>query len=50
MRVEKQLVGNRTVTSVHFLDTHERVEEIARLMSGETITEAAMQNAKALMN
>ncbi|MFN5149284.1 MAG: DNA repair protein RecN [Flavobacteriia bacterium] len=50
MRVEKQLIGNRTVTSVHFLDTNERVEEIARLMSGETITDAAMQNAKALMS
>ena len=50
MRVEKQLINNRTVTSVHFLDTNERVEEIARLMSGETITDAAMQNAKALMS
>lgn len=50
MHVEKQLINNRTVTSVHFLDTNERVEEIARLMSGETITDAAMQNAKALMS
>jgi DNA repair protein RecN (Recombination protein N) len=50
MRVEKHLKGDRTVTSVHFLDSHERVEEIARLMSGETITDAAIENAKALMN
>ncbi len=50
MRVEKQLINNRTVTSVHFLDTNERVKEIARLMSGETINDAAMQNAKALMS
>lgn len=50
LRVDKQLVGNRTITSVHYLNDEERVEEIARLMSGEIITDAAMENAKALMS
>jgi DNA repair protein RecN (Recombination protein N) len=49
-KVEKQIVQNRTVTKVSVLNEEERVEEIARLMSGEQITEAAIQTAKALMN
>lgn len=40
--------GN-TKTVVKKLDHNERVEEIARLMSGDVINEAAMENAKALM-
>lgn len=36
-------------TSVSHLDTNARVEEIARLMSGDKISNAALENAKALM-
>ncbi len=49
-RVEKEIVNNRTITRVAVLNQQERVEEIARLMSGELITDAAIENAKALMN
>jgi DNA repair protein RecN (Recombination protein N) len=49
-KVEKSLNDNRTRTNVRVLSELERIEEIARLMSGEEINEAALLNAKALMN
>jgi DNA repair protein RecN (Recombination protein N) len=48
-KVEKEINGNRTLTSVRLLNESQRVEEIARLMSGEEITEAALETAKSLM-
>ncbi len=49
-KVEKTNNDSRTRTHVKALNEEERVEEIARLMSGEEINEAALLNAKALMN
>ncbi len=49
-KVEKSHNDTRTRTYVRRLTDTERVEEIARLMSGEEINEAALLNAKALMN
>lgn len=49
-KVEKEIIGNRTITLVKTLNSEDRIEEIARLMSGEEITPAAMETAKALMN
>ena len=37
------------VTSIHLLDREGRVREIARMLSGSTITEAAVANAKSLL-
>jgi DNA repair protein RecN (Recombination protein N) len=37
-------------TEVVALNTEQRIEEIARLMSGDNINTAALENAKALMN
>ncbi len=48
--VEKSSDGKRTETSVRTLNHLERIDEIARLMSGEQITDSARENAKALMN
>jgi len=48
--VEKSSDGKRTETSVRALIGKERVDEIARLMSGELITDSARENALALMN
>jgi DNA repair protein RecN (Recombination protein N) len=48
--VEKKSDGKRTETSVRILSDRERVDEIARLMSGERITDSARENARALMN
>jgi DNA repair protein RecN (Recombination protein N) len=50
LRVEKEFVDDRTSTRVKVLGHNERIEEIARLMSGELITDAAIENARALMN
>jgi DNA repair protein RecN (Recombination protein N) len=49
-KVEKEIIDKRTVTKVSVLNKQQRVEEVARLMSGEVITEAAMKTAKSLMN
>jgi len=48
--VEKSSDGKRTETRVRTLNDLERIDEIARLMSGEQITDSARENAKALMN
>ena len=48
-KVTKNAVSGVTVTEVVPLNLNQRIEEIARLMSGENINEAALLNAKALM-
>lgn len=40
---------DRIISKVQWLSTNEKIEEIARLMSGEKITEAAIANAKNLI-
>jgi DNA repair protein RecN (Recombination protein N) len=47
--VQKSVVAERMQTQVSPLSTDARIEEIARLLSGEAITEAAMANAEALL-
>ncbi len=42
-------VDERTKTVVQTLSNEDRVDEIARLMSGDTITEGARSNAKSLL-
>lgn len=49
-KVQKVNAKGSTLTEVIELNQNQRIEEIARLMSGENINEAALQNAKALMN
>lgn len=49
-RVQKKEMAERTITTVNRLLDDEKVEEIARLMSGEQISNAALQTAKALIN
>ena len=48
-RVMKEDVENATITSVQKLMPTERVEEVARLLSGAHITEAARTTAKELL-
>ncbi len=48
--VEKQETESRTVTSIRRLDENQQVEEVAKLMSGSDITEAAIRNARELMS
>lgn len=48
--VEKNKTADRVVSSIRKLDIEERIEEVAKLMSGEAITEAALNGARELMN
>lgn len=43
--IQKQVVNNRSVTTIKALDQRESVEELARMLGGETITESALKNA-----
>lgn len=47
--VSKELVAERMSTKVIQLNKSERIKEVARLMSGEEITDAALKNAEFLM-
>ena len=47
--IEKQTKDNATFTSVRQLEYKQRVEEIARIISGENITATAMQNAQEML-
>jgi DNA repair protein RecN (Recombination protein N) len=49
-KVQKSHDAEITVTEVVVLNENQRIEEIARLMSGDNINIAALENAKALMN
>jgi DNA repair protein RecN (Recombination protein N) len=49
-KVQKVKSNGSTLTEVIELNQNQKIQEIARLMSGENINEAALQNAKALMN
>jgi DNA repair protein RecN (Recombination protein N) len=48
-KVSKIQKGERVISQVDWLIADEKIEEIARLMSGEKITEAAIQNARNLI-
>ena len=47
--IEKNIVGDRTVTSVRTLDHEGRKYEIARIMGGDNITELMLENADELL-
>jgi DNA repair protein RecN (Recombination protein N) len=48
-RVEKRQTKTETLSTVTPLDADARIDEIARMLSGDTITEAAREAARALM-
>ncbi|MES2843915.1 MAG: DNA repair protein RecN [Pseudomonadota bacterium] len=48
-RVEKRVVADMTLSTVTPLDAGARIEEIARMLAGDTVTEAARQAARALL-
>ncbi|KEJ89366.1 DNA repair protein RecN [Sulfitobacter donghicola] len=49
-RVAKSVTKGMTTTDVVPLDHDERVDEVARMVSGDTITEAAREAARALLS
>jgi DNA repair protein RecN (Recombination protein N) len=48
-RVAKQVKGQRAETRVEILDQAERYEELARMLAGEKVTEAARAAARSLL-
>lgn len=48
--IEKSEEDGRTYTRIKPLDRQGRVEEIARMISGENLTETAMQNAREMLS
>jgi DNA repair protein RecN (Recombination protein N) len=48
-RIEKEVKGKRTRSSIHLLEYEERVEELARMSSGETITDASLEHAREML-
>jgi DNA repair protein RecN (Recombination protein N) len=49
-KVFKDNSGNRSITKIKNLSKDERIIEIASMISGETLTEQAKENAKILLN
>ncbi len=47
--VEKKQIENRVISSIRKLKKEERIKEVAKLMSGEKVTEASLEGAKELM-
>ena len=47
--VEKKLIDGRVVSAIRPLEETERVREVAKLMSGENVTEASLNGARELM-
>ncbi|MEG3638967.1 DNA repair protein RecN [Magnetococcus sp. PR-3] len=48
-RVEKISEKGRTHTQMVYLNDQERIEELARMLAGDTITDSARENAQALI-
>ncbi|MDQ4121058.1 MAG: DNA repair protein RecN [Acidobacteriota bacterium] len=47
--VEKEMSGERTTVGVSKLDKNARVEELARMLTGATVTDSARRHAKELL-
>jgi len=47
--VEKRTSGSRVISSIRKLTKDEKIREVAKLMSGEEITDASLKSAKDLM-
>ena len=47
--VSKRTENNRTFTTIRRLTTEQRIEELARLMSGSLVTETALANARDML-
>ncbi len=47
--IEKKAAQGRTKTSIRSLDIPERTEELARMLSGAKLTEAALKNAEQML-
>ena len=49
-KVQKEEVSGRTQSTIRPLDADEKLQEIAQLLSGAKVTQAAIEQARLLMN
>ncbi len=49
LRVEKKEAGGRTTTEVSAIEGDERVREVARMLSGQAVSETSLQHAQELI-
>ena len=47
--VEKEITGETTMAKIRKLEKNEKVIEVAKLLSGENVTDASIKSAKELM-
>jgi DNA repair protein RecN (Recombination protein N) len=47
--IEKKAHGGRTKTSVRLLENADRTEEIARMLSGATVTDTSLRHAEQMI-
>lgn len=50
LKVYKEVKGDTTVTKLKELNQEERIEELAQMLSGEELTQTALDHAKQLLN
>lgn len=48
-KIVKQVVDNKTVTTITDMEQEDVVEELARMLGGENITDAVRENARELI-
>lgn len=48
--IEKSVVGTKTVSSIQGMSEDERVDELARMLSGSSVTEAVLVNAREMID
>ena len=49
-KVFKKTENNQTESNIEELDTTQRIEELAKMLSGDSVTKEALANAKTLLN
>ena len=50
LHIAKQVAGGRTFTQVTRLEGEQRVEELARIISGDRITPVSLENAREMLS
>ncbi len=48
-RVEKKVIEDRTVVEAHTLNDEDRINEIARMLAGEKITDVTLAHAREMI-
>ena len=49
-KIYKENEGDKTITNLIVLEKQSRIEELAKMLSGETLSDAAIDNAKSLLS